>query len=181
MLHNSQTALSLKTSIVIFFFHPPPSDLCPNNIGSDYGYFSSMEGSEMGSREGSDVACSEGMCNHEEAGWFRLKPVRAWKGNNPVFYGCVLVFHESCSSTWPCFLLHAGDDLQANQYAEDKEEDQTDGCVDHWPHYEVKLQCKSKKKKKKALNLCGNQVSEQTESQAVWGAFWVVWLSGCIF
>ncbi|KAG8589006.1 hypothetical protein GDO81_006210 [Engystomops pustulosus] len=36
--------------------------------GSDCGYSSSMEGSESGSREGSDVACTEGICNHDEAG-----------------------------------------------------------------------------------------------------------------
>ncbi|XP_075709645.1 gametogenetin-binding protein 2 isoform X2 [Rhinoderma darwinii] len=36
--------------------------------GSDCGYSSSMEGSECGSREGSDVACTEGICNHNEAG-----------------------------------------------------------------------------------------------------------------
>lgn len=36
--------------------------------GSDCGYSSSMEGSETGSREGSDVACSEGICNHDETG-----------------------------------------------------------------------------------------------------------------
>ncbi|XP_069802162.1 gametogenetin-binding protein 2 [Dendropsophus ebraccatus] len=39
---------------------------CSN--GSDCGYSSSMEGSEFGSREGSDVACTEGICNHDEAG-----------------------------------------------------------------------------------------------------------------
>lgn len=27
-----------------------------------------MEGSETGSREGSDVACTEGICNHDETG-----------------------------------------------------------------------------------------------------------------
>lgn len=42
-------------------------DLSPLSNVSDYGYSSSMEGSEMGSREGSDVACSEGICNHDEA------------------------------------------------------------------------------------------------------------------
>ncbi|XP_062815431.1 gametogenetin-binding protein 2 isoform X4 [Anolis carolinensis] len=36
--------------------------------GSDCGYSSSMEGSETGSREGSDVACTEGICNHDENG-----------------------------------------------------------------------------------------------------------------
>ncbi|KAM6906908.1 gametogenetin-binding protein 2 [Xenentodon cancila] len=43
-------------------------DLSPNSNGSDCGYSSSVEGSETGSREGSDVACSEGICNHDEAG-----------------------------------------------------------------------------------------------------------------
>ncbi|KAM9729241.1 gametogenetin-binding protein 2 [Menidia menidia] len=43
-------------------------DLSPNSNVSDCGYSSSIEGSEMGSREGSDVACSEGICNHDEAG-----------------------------------------------------------------------------------------------------------------
>ncbi|XP_029029958.1 gametogenetin-binding protein 2 [Betta splendens] len=54
-----------------------PSCSCPDNTkqdlsthsnGSDCGYSSSMEGSETGSREGSDIACYEGICNHEEAG-----------------------------------------------------------------------------------------------------------------
>nr|XP_028564400.1 gametogenetin-binding protein 2 isoform X1 [Podarcis muralis] len=36
--------------------------------GSDCGYSSSMEGSETGSREGSDIACTEGICNHDENG-----------------------------------------------------------------------------------------------------------------
>ncbi|XP_048872711.1 gametogenetin-binding protein 2 isoform X1 [Brienomyrus brachyistius] len=39
----------------------------PHSHGSDCGYSSSMEGSEMGSPEGSDVACTEGICNHDEA------------------------------------------------------------------------------------------------------------------
>uniref|UniRef100_A0A8C8HX86 Gametogenetin-binding protein 2 n=1 Tax=Oncorhynchus tshawytscha TaxID=74940 RepID=A0A8C8HX86_ONCTS len=43
--------------------------LSPHSNGSDCGYSSSMEGSETGSREGSDVACTDGICNHEEAGW----------------------------------------------------------------------------------------------------------------
>ncbi|XP_012868830.1 PREDICTED: gametogenetin-binding protein 2 isoform X3 [Dipodomys ordii] len=40
----------------------------PHCNGSDCGYSSSMEGSETGSREGSDVACTEGICNHDEHG-----------------------------------------------------------------------------------------------------------------
>ncbi|KAB5522423.1 hypothetical protein PHYPO_G00159370 [Pangasianodon hypophthalmus] len=40
--------------------------LLSHSHGSDCGYSSSMEGSETGSREGSDVACTEGMCNHDE-------------------------------------------------------------------------------------------------------------------
>uniref|UniRef100_A0A8C7PC25 Gametogenetin-binding protein 2 n=1 Tax=Oncorhynchus mykiss TaxID=8022 RepID=A0A8C7PC25_ONCMY len=39
--------------------------LSPHSNGSDCGYSSSMEGSETGSREGSDVACTDGICNHE--------------------------------------------------------------------------------------------------------------------
>eukprot|EP00062_Callorhinchus_milii_P011746 gi/632957994/ref/XP_007894786.1/ PREDICTED: gametogenetin-binding protein 2 isoform X4 [Callorhinchus milii] len=42
--------------------------LSPQCNGSDCGYSSSMEGSETGSREGSDVACTEGICNHDETG-----------------------------------------------------------------------------------------------------------------
>ncbi|XP_037019566.1 gametogenetin-binding protein 2 isoform X1 [Artibeus jamaicensis] len=42
--------------------------LSPHCNGSDCGYSSSMEGSETGSREGSDVACTEGICNHDEHG-----------------------------------------------------------------------------------------------------------------
>ncbi|XP_075958099.1 gametogenetin-binding protein 2 [Anarhichas minor] len=53
-----------------------PSCSCPDDIkpdspphsnGSDCGYSSSMEGSEMGSREGSYIACSERLCNHDDA------------------------------------------------------------------------------------------------------------------
>ncbi|XP_075876262.1 gametogenetin-binding protein 2 [Nelusetta ayraudi] len=95
-------------------------DLCPHNNGSDCGYSSSMEGSEMGSREGSDVACSEGICNHDEA----------------------------------------GDDSHAAQCAADQEEDGTDSCVDCWPHSEGKVQCKSKKKKRKGHNVCGSQATK---------------------
>lgn len=42
--------------------------MSPHCNGSDCGYSSSMEGSETGSREGSDVACTEGICNHDEHG-----------------------------------------------------------------------------------------------------------------
>uniref|UniRef100_A0A4W5PIN6 Gametogenetin-binding protein 2 n=1 Tax=Hucho hucho TaxID=62062 RepID=A0A4W5PIN6_9TELE len=45
-----------------------PWGLSSHSNGSDCGYSSSMEGSEPGSREGSEVACTEGICNHEEAG-----------------------------------------------------------------------------------------------------------------
>lgn len=92
-------------------------DLCPHNNGSDFGYSSSMESSEMGSREGSDVACSEGICNHDEA----------------------------------------GDDLNVQDCAADKEEDGTDSCVDCWPQSEEKVQCKTKKKKRKGHGFCSSQ------------------------
>lgn len=42
--------------------------LLSHSHGSDCGYSSSMEGSETGSREGSEVACTEGICNHDETG-----------------------------------------------------------------------------------------------------------------
>ncbi|CAJ1064405.1 LOW QUALITY PROTEIN: gametogenetin-binding protein 2 [Xyrichtys novacula] len=42
-------------------------NLSPRSIGSDCGYSSNTESSEIGSREGSDVACSEGICNHDIA------------------------------------------------------------------------------------------------------------------
>merc|ERR1739838_913298 len=46
---------------------PVKKGLFPNCNGSDCGYSSSMEGSETGSRVGSDVCCTEGICNHDEA------------------------------------------------------------------------------------------------------------------
>lgn len=66
-------------------------DLSHNSNGSDWGYSSSIEGSEMGSREGSDVACSEGMCNHEA-------------GDDPNVHHCVEDKEEdgtdSCVDCW---------------------------------------------------------------------------------
>ncbi|KAK0136462.1 Gametogenetin-binding protein 2 [Merluccius polli] len=44
--------------------------LSPHSNTSDCGYSSSMEGSETGSRGGSDVACTEEVFNHDEAGDF---------------------------------------------------------------------------------------------------------------
>lgn len=73
---------------------------------------------------------------------------------------------QSRSSTWPC-LLCAGNDSHAPHCAADQEEDGTDSCVDCWPRSEGKVQCKSKKKKRKGNNLCGSQVSERTEPPAV--------------
>lgn len=74
----SQLPISLKRPpyFAVSSSSPPP-DSCPHNNGSDYGYSSSMESSEMGSREGSDVACSEGICNHDEAGEWPEAP--HWK------------------------------------------------------------------------------------------------------
>ncbi|XP_038670064.1 gametogenetin-binding protein 2 isoform X6 [Scyliorhinus canicula] len=47
--------------------------LSPHCNGSDCGYSSSMEGSETGSREGSDVACTEGICNHDETAFLKTR------------------------------------------------------------------------------------------------------------
>ena len=44
-----------------------PTGLSPHSNASDCGYSSSMEGSETGSRGGSDVACTE-VFNHDDAG-----------------------------------------------------------------------------------------------------------------
>uniref|UniRef100_A0A3Q1CN82 Gametogenetin-binding protein 2 n=1 Tax=Amphiprion ocellaris TaxID=80972 RepID=A0A3Q1CN82_AMPOC len=75
-------------------------DLSPHSNGSDYGYSSSIEGSEMGSREGSDVACSEGICNHDEA------------GDDPNVHHCAEDKEEdgtdSCVDCWP----HSEDNTQ---------------------------------------------------------------------
>ncbi|XP_054857292.1 gametogenetin-binding protein 2 isoform X2 [Eublepharis macularius] len=58
--------------------------------GSDCGYSSSMEGSETGSREGSDVACTEGICNHDE------------NGEDPCIHHCDLKEEDgdSCVECW---------------------------------------------------------------------------------
>ncbi|XP_039870579.1 gametogenetin-binding protein 2 [Simochromis diagramma] len=68
-------------------------DLSAHSNGSDCGYSSSMEGSEMGSREGSDIACSEGICNHDEA------------GDDPNLHHCAEDKEEdgmdSCVDCWP--------------------------------------------------------------------------------
>uniref|UniRef100_A0A8D3CYY4 Gametogenetin-binding protein 2 n=1 Tax=Scophthalmus maximus TaxID=52904 RepID=A0A8D3CYY4_SCOMX len=66
-------------------------NLTPHSNGSDYGYFSSMEGSEIGSREGSDVACSEGICNHDEADEANVHHCAADKEENAI---------DSCLDYW---------------------------------------------------------------------------------
>lgn len=103
----------------------------------------------------------------KQVGFQRLKPASVL-GPRPARSLAVARSYpaESCSSTWPC-LLRAGDDLHAPHCAADKEEDGTDSCVDCWPHSEGKVQCKSKKKKRKGNSFCGKQVSERTESLAV--------------
>uniref|UniRef100_A0A3P8NX33 Gametogenetin-binding protein 2 n=1 Tax=Astatotilapia calliptera TaxID=8154 RepID=A0A3P8NX33_ASTCA len=67
-------------------------DLSAHSNGSDCGYSSSMEGSETGSREGSDIACSEGICNHDEA------------GDDPNLHHCAEDKEDgmdSCVDCWP--------------------------------------------------------------------------------
>lgn len=123
-------------------------DLSAHSNGSDCGYSSSMEGSETGSREGSDIACSEGICNHEEAGLF-------WEEQRFLFR-ILFIFlpHGSLSSE--------GDDPNLHHCAEDKEEDGMDSCVDCWPHSEENAQCKSKKKKRKGKVFCSNEVRRES-------------------
>ncbi|XP_043997323.1 gametogenetin-binding protein 2 isoform X2 [Gambusia affinis] len=99
------------------------SDLSHNSNGSDCGYSSSMEGSEMGSREGSDVACSEGMCNHEA-------------GDYPNVHHCVEDKEEdgtdSCVDCWP----HSEENSQCKSKKKKKkgkscndQEPKTEGCT----------------------------------------------------
>lgn len=117
--------------------------LCPDlaSHSSDYGYFSSIDGSDMGSREGSDVACSEGICNHDETGpdrGDRLKHTALW---------CP---HSFDSST--------GVDSNTHLCDEDKHEDAEDSSVECWPQLEETPQCTSEKKKRKGL--CNKQVRD---------------------
>ncbi|KAM3601913.1 uncharacterized protein V6R79_021073 [Siganus canaliculatus] len=77
-------------------------DLSPLSNSSDCGY-SSMEGSEMGSREGSEVACSEGLCNHDETGDESNAPHCAEDKEDDGIDACVdswphTVEHTQCKS-----------------------------------------------------------------------------------
>ncbi|CAM9336236.1 unnamed protein product, partial [Lampetra planeri] len=118
---------------------------CPDNAkhdfashSSDYGYFSSIDGSDMGSREGSDVACSEGICNHDETGQ---------DPGNSLKHTALRCPHSFDSST--------GVDPNTHLCDEDKHEDAEDSCVECWPHLEENTQYMSKKKKRKSL--CNKQ------------------------
>lgn len=169
-----------KNEVVKSYCTCVPPDLSAHSNGSDCGYSSSLEGSETGSREGSDVACSEGICNHDEAGcyfvlffcrssnWFR-----AQNRNSSVSYNHI--FFSLC-------LLCAGDYLHTHHCAEDKEEDGTDSCVDCWPHSEGKVQCKSKKKKRKPHSLCNNQVrAGQTRNPTLYAPLFKLFNWLCTF
>uniref|UniRef100_A0A8C2RSP6 Gametogenetin-binding protein 2 n=1 Tax=Capra hircus TaxID=9925 RepID=A0A8C2RSP6_CAPHI len=65
---NENTSCTCPTSGNLLGSPKIKKGLSPHCNGSDCGYSSSMEGSETGSREGSDVACTEGICNHDEHG-----------------------------------------------------------------------------------------------------------------
>lgn len=65
---NENTSCSCPSSGNLLGSPKMKKGLSPHCNGSDCGYSSSMEGSETGSREGSDVACTEGICNHDEHG-----------------------------------------------------------------------------------------------------------------
>ncbi|NP_001073430.2 gametogenetin-binding protein 2 isoform X2 [Danio rerio] len=69
IITSQSSACTCPTASIL---HSPKTKkaLLPHSNGSDCGYCSSMEGSETGSREGSDVACTEGMCSHDETGEF---------------------------------------------------------------------------------------------------------------
>ncbi|XP_010156605.1 PREDICTED: gametogenetin-binding protein 2 [Eurypyga helias] len=63
---NESTSCTCPSSGTLLGSPKIKKGLLPHCNGSDWGYSSSMEGSEIGSREGSDVACTEGICNHDE-------------------------------------------------------------------------------------------------------------------
>ncbi|KAJ1185606.1 hypothetical protein NDU88_002396 [Pleurodeles waltl] len=65
---NESTSCTCPSSASLLGSPKIKKGLSPLCNGSDCGYSSSMEGSETGSREGSDVACTEGICNHDETG-----------------------------------------------------------------------------------------------------------------
>ncbi|KAM6337711.1 gametogenetin-binding protein 2 isoform 4-T4 [Alca torda] len=65
---NESTSCTCPSSGTLLGSPKIKKGLSPHCNGSDCGYSSSMEGSETGSREGSDVACTEGICNHDENG-----------------------------------------------------------------------------------------------------------------
>ncbi|XP_069470804.1 gametogenetin-binding protein 2 isoform X4 [Ambystoma mexicanum] len=65
---NESTSCTCPSSTSLLGSPKIKKGLSPHCNGSDCGYSSSMEGSEAGSREGSDVACTEGICNHDETG-----------------------------------------------------------------------------------------------------------------
>ncbi|XP_032563423.1 gametogenetin-binding protein 2 isoform X2 [Chiroxiphia lanceolata] len=65
---NESTSCTCPSSGTLLGSPKIKKGLSPHCTGSDCGYSSSMEGSETGSREGSDVACTEGICNHDENG-----------------------------------------------------------------------------------------------------------------
>lgn len=144
--------------------------MSPHSNGSDCGYSSSMEGSETGSREGSDIACSEGICNHDEAGQasVALRCLGLWTLKS--FQGLFSIQCSLISFLTVCFCLPSeGEDPNVHHCAEDKEEDGIDSCVDCWQHSEENTQCKSKKKKRKGKGLCNDQVRGQA-----WELAWYV-------
>lgn len=63
-----EDSVTINASTSCSFPDTAKQDLSRIYNGSDCGYSSSMEGSETCSPEGSDVACSEGICNHEAEG-----------------------------------------------------------------------------------------------------------------
>uniref|UniRef100_A0A8C1IKC3 Gametogenetin-binding protein 2 n=1 Tax=Cyprinus carpio TaxID=7962 RepID=A0A8C1IKC3_CYPCA len=73
--------------------------LLPHSNGSDCGYCSSMEGSETGSREGSDVACTEGMCNHDETGEYSCSHHCSEEKEEDAVDSCVECWANSEDST----------------------------------------------------------------------------------
>uniref|UniRef100_A0AAQ6A1P1 Gametogenetin-binding protein 2 n=1 Tax=Amphiprion ocellaris TaxID=80972 RepID=A0AAQ6A1P1_AMPOC len=96
--HDEEEEVGCEASVAT---NGSPSCSCPDSSKQGNALLRQvLPGSEMGSREGSDVACSEGICNHDEA------------GDDPNVHHCAEDKEEdgtdSCVDCWP----HSEDNTQ---------------------------------------------------------------------
>ncbi|XP_068187269.1 gametogenetin-binding protein 2 [Antennarius striatus] len=92
-------------------------DLSPHCNGSDCGYSSCTESSEKGSRGSSDVACSEGICNHDEAGEDSNVHLCAEDKEEDGIVGCI--------DCWP----HSDENPQCKSKRKDLFTNQDGACI----------------------------------------------------